>query len=154
MSSILHYNIRYLISCYLPNYWQNTITRFMNKTVFILRDYFVILSFKSMKIKYIKSLLCGTKFVYNISNNVWPHVFRSEIGLYVQCFYDYVLGLYFVYYFVLQFSTNFNNRKVLESTISLFLSESNHLHPEYYFPPNNKPDSKYILEKYLENSKD
>ena len=42
----------------------------------------------------------------------------------------------------------------LESTVSLFLSESNQLHPGYYFLPNNEKNLKYYLGNYFKNSID
>ena len=64
-------------------------------------------------------------------------------------FFGYVLGLYFVSYHMWQFSTYFEDGKVLESTVILFPIESNRLQPEYYFPPNTEPSSKYYLEEYF-----
>ena len=51
-----------------------------------------------------------------------------------------------------QFSTYFEDSKVLESTANWFLSESNQLQPGYYFLPNKNPNLKYYLEKCFENS--
>ena len=42
---------------------------------------------------YTKSLQSGQKFDLNISNNIRPHVFRSEVGSYFHSF-GYVSGLY------------------------------------------------------------
>ena len=50
-----------------------------------------------------------------------------------------------------QLSTYFEDGKVLESTVSLFLIESNRLHPEYFPPPNIESNSKGYLDKYFKN---
>ena len=52
-----------------------------------------------------------------------------------------------------QLSTYFDNKKVLEFTVSWFLIEYNQLQPKYYFSPNTEPNLNYYLEKCLENSK-
>ena len=46
---------------------------------------------------------------------------------------------------------NFEDGKVLESTVNWFLIELNQIHPEYYLLPNTEPNSKYYLENYFRN---
>ena len=50
---------------------------------------------------------------------------------YVSHIFGYVFGLYFVSYFMWKLSTHFEDGKVLEYTVSLFLSELNKLMSGY-----------------------
>ena len=60
--------------------------------------------------------------------------------------------LVFFSYRMWKFSTYFEEGGVLEYTVSWFPIILNQLHPEYYLPPNNRPNSKYYLNKYSKNS--
>ena len=97
---------------------------------------------------YLKYLQSGPKFEPSISNDMWPHVSRSKVGLHVQFFWlrTWIIYIYISY---VEIFTHFRYSKVLEYTISWLLSESNMIHPEYYFLPNNEPKLKYCLEDNL-----
>ena len=83
------------------------------------------------------------------SQTICDHMF-SDLKLdHTFHVFGYIIGLYFVSSRMWQFFTYFEDRKVLESTVCLLPIESNQLHPEYYFPPNIKPNSKYYLKKYF-----
>ena len=45
-----------------------------------------LFTFKSIYLKYLKSLQSAPKFKFNISNDMWPHVFRYKGGLYFPIF--------------------------------------------------------------------
>ena len=93
--NILFYD-HYLISYYCTRDQQSMLTRFNNKTVFILHASFLIQVWTHIR-QISKYLQSGTKFEHSISNNTWPHIFRSEAGLYFTFFLvmylDYILSL-------------------------------------------------------------
>ena len=64
---------------------------------FILNYSFYFFTFKSIYLKYLKYIKSRPKFGPIISNNMWPNVFRSEVGLYVPCcsvtYFYYILFL-------------------------------------------------------------
>ena len=93
ISSLLYYYIHQLISNYLPCFWQSMLISVNNKTFFILHAIFFF-TFESIYLKYIKYLQYGTKSEHRISNNMWPHVFISEVRSYFPCFFVFLLGLY------------------------------------------------------------
>ena len=81
-----YYYVNFLISQYLPCDLKITIARVIINTVLFYTTVFFS-AFESIYLKYIKSLQSGWKFEPSISNDVWPHVFRSEVGLYFPYFW-------------------------------------------------------------------
>ena len=86
------------------------------------------------------------------SQTICDHMIQIRSRIILSIFFGYVLVLYYVSYCILKMSTYFEYGNVLEFTVSWFLSESNRLQTEYYFPPNSEPNPKYYLEKYFKNS--
>ena len=72
--SIFYYYLHSLIFHYVPCYQQITLTCVINKTVLFHMEVFIS-TFKSIYLKYLQ---WGPRFEPSISNNMWPHVFRSE----------------------------------------------------------------------------
>ena len=115
--------------------WYITILTAINKAhphmyltrLFILHDSFFIFMLKSIYLKYLKSLLNRQKSEPSISNDMWPHVFGSEVRSHFICFLiTYLAYIYFSSHFW-QLSTYFKYGKVLESTVSWFLIKPNRL---------------------------
>ena len=119
------------ISIYTP-WLTRTLTCVINNIVFCFT------MFKSIYLKYLHS---EPKFKTTISNDVWPHVFRSLVRLYLTLFSLHTWHIYVFFLYVMIF-TYLKDRKVLESTMSWLLMESNQLQTGYYFTPNNRPNSK------------
>ena len=147
----LYYYVHTIISHYLSCGRQSTFTCVIKNTVFILLESFVSLLFESLS-QISQNLYKRDKNLSLASQNICDHIFsdmKSDRTLYV---FGYILGLYFVSSYMWKLSTYFEYGEVFEYTISWLIFESNKLHQEYDSPPNNKPNPKYYLEKYFENS--
>ena len=59
-------------------------------------------TFKSICLKYLKSLHFGQKIESDISNDMWPHVFRSEVRSYIFIFLVTYLA-YIIFSYVIIF---------------------------------------------------
>ena len=70
---------------------------------------------------------------------------------YILHIFGYVFSLYFVSYFMWKLSTYFEDGKVLEYTVSLFLSEYNKLQSGYDSEMFTTHKLNYDLEKYFKN---
>ena len=96
---------------------------------FILQDIFFLYFLTDIyQISQISTI--WQKIVPSISNNMWPHVFRSKVGSYFP--YFLVMNLYIIFSsHMWQLYTYFGDRKVLEYTVCWFPIETNQLQPEY-----------------------
>ena len=92
-----------ILLCIFPHIWiyipwsKSTLAHVNNKTVLFYTTVLSILLNKyiSEYIKYIKS---GRKFQLSISNDIWPHVFISEVRSYIFMFLVAYLGYIFFSY--------------------------------------------------------
>ena len=66
----MYYYLHLFISEYTSHYQQITLTRVKNKTVLFYRKFLYFSTFKSIYLKYLKSLQSGHKFELVISNNM------------------------------------------------------------------------------------
>ena len=84
------------------------------------------------------------------SKMICDHMFSDTNLDYKFHFFGLRTCILYIFSHMCQLSTYFEYRKVLESNISLLLSESNRLQTGYYFLLNKKPNSKYFLDNYFE----
>ena len=91
---------------------------------FILYDSFPSIYFKISVSQIPQISTIRKKLELSISNDMWPHVFRYEVGSYFLYFLVTYLAYIYIYR-MRKLSTYFEDGKVLESTVSLFLIESN-----------------------------
>ena len=76
------YHVNLLISEYISRYQKRMLAIDAKKITLM-----VFSNFKSIYLKHVKSLQSGRKIEFSISNDMWPHVFRSEVGLYIFIFW-------------------------------------------------------------------
>ena len=74
------------------------------------------------------------------SQTMCYHIFSDLESDHNFHIFGYVLGLYFVSSRICQLYTLFEDRNVMESTVSWFLIEYNLIQKEDYFPPNAEPN--------------
>ena len=95
----LYYYVHFLISEYLPHDRQSMLAHFNNKTVLFYTAVFLY-TLESIHLKYLKSLQSVHKFELIISNDMWPHVFRYEVGSYIYSYYFVTYLSYILFLFV------------------------------------------------------
>ena len=145
MLLMLYYYVHYLKSRYLTYDQKLTLMCGINNTVFILHNSFFNVQIHISQISTILTIIWAEHLKIYVTTCFQT---RSWIVLLI-----FLLRTWLIYCSssMWQFSTYFEYVKVLESTVSWFLSESNQLQTEYYFLPNNEPNLKSHLEKYSEN---
>ena len=126
------YHVNLLIYEHIFRDWQRRLAIDATKT-----QPTVFSNFESIYLKHLKSLQSGQNNEPSISKNMSPHFSDSKSD---QTFHvlSYVLGLYYVSYSMWWLSTYFEDGKVLESTVSWLLIESNQPENDYYWPPNTE----------------
>ena len=136
MSLILYFYFHFLISHYIPCYWQITLTTVINKTVLFHTTVFYLRS--NPYILHISNIYNPDQHSSLASQTICDQMF-SDPKLYHN-FHVFHLHAWLICISscMWQFYTYFKDGKVLKYIVTLFLSESNWLQPEYYFPPNNK----------------
>ena len=100
-SSGLYCCFHSLIYHYITQNCQSAIMRVKNKMVFISHESFVFFTFESIYLKSLKYLQSRQKFELKISNNIWPHVFRS--GVLSYNFHVWLVYYFFLYAAIFQF---------------------------------------------------
>ena len=118
-SSILYSYIHFLISCYLPCYWQSKLAHVINKTVlFYTTVLFYLLS--NPYISNISSIYNTDQNLSLASQTICDHMFSyPKLD---HAFHIFQLRSWIIFpYPMCLFPTYFEGGKVLESTVSWFL---------------------------------
>ena len=144
----LYHYVYFLTSQYLPRDWQSTLTPVNNKTDSFYIKFLFYFNSESMYLKHIRSIQYGRKFKPSISNDIWPHILISEVGLYFPWFWLLTWLIYF-YSHLWQFFTYSKDRKALEYTVSWSPIGLSQIQLYYYLSTVKEPKYKYYLEKYF-----
>ena len=121
-----------------PLWTTNHAYAFQQQDGFYFTRQFYIFAFGSIFIKYLNYIkyLQYEKIQAHGIKLYLTTCFQILSRIILSIFFGYVIGLYFVCLYMWKFTTYFEDRKVLESTLSWLLIESNRPHPEHYYRTN------------------